>query len=70
VCRKTGAVLSLVHASPGRRQESFSPRAGQASGSPEGKIDLWDAPGPGVTIDEDKLAAAHAQVVRSCVLPT
>ena len=25
----------------------------------EGAIDLWDAPGLGVTIDEDKLAAAH-----------
>jgi glucarate dehydratase len=25
----------------------------------EGKIDLWDAPGPGVTIDEDRPAAAH-----------
>jgi glucarate dehydratase len=25
----------------------------------EGKIDLWDAPGLGVTVDPDKLAAAH-----------
>ncbi len=29
----------------------------------EGKIDLWDAPGLGVTIDEDKLEAAHAAYV-------
>jgi glucarate dehydratase len=29
----------------------------------EGKIDLWDAPGLGVSIDEDKLEAAHAAYV-------
>ena len=28
-----------------------------------GKIDLWDAPGLGVSIDEDKLEAAHAAYV-------
>jgi glucarate dehydratase len=26
----------------------------------DGKIDLWDSPGLGVTIDEEKLEAAHA----------
>jgi glucarate dehydratase len=30
----------------------------------DGMIDLWDAPGLGVTIDEDKLAAAHAAYER------
>ena len=30
----------------------------------EGKIDLWDAPGLGVSIDEDKLEAAHAAYVK------
>ena len=29
----------------------------------DGKIDLWDAPGLGVSIDEDKLEAAHAAYV-------
>ena len=29
----------------------------------DGKIDLWDAPGLGVSIDEERLAAAHAAYV-------
>ena len=29
----------------------------------DGKIDLWDAPGLGVTIDEEKLEAAHAAYI-------
>ena len=30
----------------------------------DGAIELWDAPGLGVTIDEDKFAAAHAAYER------